>query len=237
MIIAYFLTRNLYPFLLPSIMSLLDHNPGVRRIYVFAEDDQLPYRLPQQCRVVNVSGQTYFTPDSPNWKSMFSWMIMLRACVSKLLPGAHKVITLDVDTIICDDLTPIWTADMGDNLAMMANENCSSYRPYGSLYYNSGVMVQNLELIRKEGIDDRMIEMLNTERLPYSDQDAWNIVCKGRIMDLPQRYNECPATELSQTPAIVHYAGTRQHWKRGVIRGEYYSKYRKYENGGDEECD
>ena len=227
---AYFLTRNLYRYLLPSIMSLLDHNTNVKAIYIFCEDDQFPYELPDVCKVINVTDQPYIRHDSPNWNNMFTWMGIVRPALPKLLPRVNKIIQLDPDTIICEDLTPLWKTDMGDNLMMASNEAKGHYRIHGHpKYYNIGVTVLNLKQIREEGADDRIIEMINTQRLLYIGQDAWNILFYDRIMEMPSRYNETTFTDISDNPAIVHYAGVGQWWLPHVYRHEYYDNYKKYE--------
>lgn len=226
---CYFLTRNLYPYLLPSIMSILDHNPQTQTIYIFAEDDELPYELPPQCKVINISGQTIFNAVSPNWRNYFAWICLMRVTTSRLLPDEDKIIQLDIDTIICDDLTELWNIDLGGNLIGMAAEVWGVYRPYGNTYYNAGVALINLKQVREEHTDEALIRFLNTTRVPYIDQDAWNVVAMGRVYDLPQRFNESKVTSESDNPAIVHYASIREHWIPGVHRGEYYDRYRKYQ--------
>ena len=228
---AYFLSRNIYRYLLPSIMSLLDHNKNVKAIYVFCEDDMFPYELPDVCKVINITDQPWIRHDSPNWSNMFTWVGLVRPCLPKLLPRVNKVIQLDVDTIICDDLSPLWNTDMGDSLMMAADEKIGHYRiPGHDKYFNVGVAVLNLKQIREEHFDDRLIDALNSWHFTYIGQDAWNWLAYDRIMEMPTRYNECFATGASDDPAIVHYASVGQWWLQGVPRQEYYDKYRVYEN-------
>ena len=226
--VAYYLTRNLYPYLLPSVMSLLDHNPKAK-VYIFCEDDKLPYDVPKNCKVINVSNQEYIKRSSPNWNNWFSWMTVIRVCMSKFLPKVNKVLSIDIDTIVNDDLSEMYDMDMGENYFAMANESKGTYKPYGDKYFNAGVCLMNLKQIRKDHADDAMIELLNTRKLNYIDQDAMNIIGKGKIIDLPPRYNENRATENSDNPAIVHYVAIREHWKPGIPRAEFYQKYKKFE--------
>lgn len=226
--VIYFLTRNLYPYLLPAIMSLLDHNT-VEKIYVCCEDDTFPYELPPQCEIRNMTGQTYIKRSSPNWNNWFSWMTVIRPAMSKMLPDEDRVLQLDVDTIVCDDLTELWETDLGDNWIGMVNELNGPYHPYGPKYFNAGVSLINLKQIREEHADDRLIEFLNTTKVNYIDQDAWQLVGKGRVYELPQRFNESTSTSISDNPAIVHYVGIREHWRPNTPRHEFYDKYRKYE--------
>ena len=227
---AYFLSRNIYRYLLPSIMSLLDHNKNVKAIYIFCEDDEFPYQLPDVCKVINITDQQWIRHDSPNWTNMFTWVGLVRPCLPKLLPRVNKIIQLDVDTIICDDLSEIWNADMTGKYMLACDEKLGQYKIAGhEKYYNIGVAVLNLKQIRQDKFDDVLINALNTRYFQYIGQDAWNILAYNRILEMPTRYNECFATGSSDDPAIVHYASVGQWWLPGVPRQEYYDKYRKYE--------
>ena len=227
--VAYHLTRNYYPYLLPAIMSLLEHNPKVRKIYIFCEDDEFPYELPKQCKVINVSGQEYISHKSPNWNNWFSWICLTKVCDGKYLPRVNRLLQLDVDTIVCDDLSEMYNMDMGDNWLAMVDEKRGPYHPYGKYYFNAGVVLVNLKQMRADGADDKMIEFLNTTKVNYIEQDAYNLIGKGRIIELDQRYNECRATYNSDNPAVVHFVGYKQHWLPNVPRVEFYNKYKKYE--------
>lgn len=227
---AYFLSRNLYPYLLPSIMSLLDHNKNVKAIYVFCEDDDFPYQLPEVCKVFNITNQPWILRSSPNWNSFVTWVCAVRSCYTKLLPRVNKVIQLDVDTIICDDLSEIWNADMTGKYMLACDEKLGQYKIAGhEKYYNIGVAVLNLKQIRQDKFDDVLINALNTRYFQYVEQDAWNILAYDKIGELPTRFNECFATGASDDPAVVHFASFRHWWLQGVPRQEFYDKYRKYE--------
>ena len=224
--IVYSLSRNLYQFLLPSIMSLLDHNE-VEKIYILALDKELPYELPEQCEVIEANPLEWFDPEGPNWRTQFTPMAMLRAATTKYIKD-DKVIQLDVDTIVTDDLSGLWDIDLGTDYCAMVDEKLGQWKPFGEHYYNAGVMLLNLKQIREEKLDDRMIEELNTKQLRFLEQECWNYMAAGRIRELDVRYNECFATGQTEHPAIVHYAGYT-HYLHGVPRGEYYDRDRQFE--------
>lgn len=229
--ICYFLTRNLYPYLLPSIMSVLEHNK-VRKIYIFCEDDRFPYVLPEQCQVINVTDQPWILRSSPNWDSFVTWICAVRSCYTKLLPRVNKIIQLDVDTIVCDSLQPIWDMDMGNKYICACDEKIGHYKiPGHEKYYNIGVAVLNLKQIRADKFDDVLINALNTWHFQYVEQDAWNVLAYDKFIEMPTRYNECFATGASDDPAVVHYAGYRTWWYQNGPRHEYYDRYKQYEGG------
>ena len=80
--ILYSTSRMLAPYLRGPMNSLIEHNPDVM-IYVFTEDDELPFEIPCRHKIINISQQTYFPKDSPN---MQTWLLkQLRQTTVKLL--------------------------------------------------------------------------------------------------------------------------------------------------------
>ena len=208
---------------------MLDHM-NVDRIYFLIEDDEFPEKLPKQIRTVNVSQQKFFPPGNPNSHTKFTYMSMMRVCYSKLFPKLGKILQLDVDTIVTDDLSPLWDVDLEGKWFAAVHEAKSYYRPLGPKYYNIGVAMFNLKQIRKDGADDEAIRYLNEKRVPYIDQDAWNRLGQeaGKDVEIPIRYNESIVTGHTNDPAVVHYAGYRE-WQtqNDMFRKEYLDKYRK----------
>lgn len=229
MVIVYAMTRNLYPYFRASLRSLLEHNQP-ERVYILTEDDALPYQLPDMCRVINASSvRQRFERTSPNLHSLFTWMCMARVLYTELLPDEDKVIQLDIDTIICDSLLPIWNTDLTDKWAAACPEYVSGYRPYGTTYYNVGVCVYNLVQMRADDITPQLVDLLNTVHMTCMDQDAINRigVPAGKIVDIPVRYNESFCCGQTDDPAIVHYAGYPYWYKdRDMPRVEYLDRYR-----------
>ena len=225
--IVYCLTRNLYDYLLPSIRSLMEHDGDrIQNIFLMIEDDTFPHELPDVCRIINVSGQQHFTRSGANAGTRFTYMAMMRVAYAKYLPeDIDKIIQLDVDTIMCDTLEPIWNIDLTGKWFAGAIEPGKT-REKGKPYINAGVMVINLKAIRDEDMTDKFINILNTNRMQFIDQDLWNSFAdKGVQFD--SRYNETNFTGLSTNPAVVHYAGVGNWYKnKTMFRVEYLDKYR-----------
>lgn len=228
--IVYAMTRNLYPQFHPTLRSLLEHNDP-ERVYIMAEDDELPYPLPEACKVVNVSDQKWIKPGGPNWGSVFTYMAMLRCCYTELFPDEDKLLQLDIDTIICDDLTPLWDTDLTGKWFGAVREWLGHYHPFGTKeYYNVGVTLWNLAELRKDGVTQRVLDIVNSERMLCTEQDAFNklAVPAKKVVDISVRYNECFCCGFTDNPAIVHFAGVADWWTRaGMRRREYLDKYKE----------
>ena len=222
--VVYAGSRNLYEHMVPAVKSLLAHT-AVDRVWLLIEDDEFPYSMPGCVQTVNVGHQTIFRGNSPNIRTWFTYVCLLRAAYSKVLPeSVETVLQLDIDTVVNDDLSPLWAIDLSDSYFAAVPEHLGGHRPYGPKYYNAGVMLINLHKVREDGVEDVMIDLLNREKLPYIDQDAWNKVGAATAIDLPVRYNECFVTGYTDHPAIVHYAGVKD-WatSRSLERAEYLS--------------
>ena len=223
--IVYGMTRNLYDKIQPSIRSVLDHNDA--KIYITAEDDKIP-NLPCECEVINVKDQTWFPTDSINAKTQFTYMVLLRCVYPTLLP-IDKVISLDVDTIVCDSLLPVWDCDMTGKWMAAVPEHKGNWKPFGGIYLNIGVALYNLKQMREDGIERKLVEMLRTRKMYFPDQDTLNYYClaERKFKILPVRYNECFATGYTINPCVVHYAGYRDWWEnKDLFRHEFLEKYR-----------
>lgn len=229
--VVYSASRNLYPYMLPSIVSLLEHNE-VEKIFLMIEDDQMPYDVPEQCECINVSGQTLFPPTGVNYRSQFTYMALMRAAYTKVLPkDLDRVIQLDIDTIVCGSLQELWDMDMTGKWLAACDEVRGKIKPFGEKYYNIGVALFNLNQIRADGIDDVVIDALNNREMRFLEQDAWNEYGQkaGKIVELPGQYNECFATGTSANPIVAHFAGFPDWMHRQyMIHKGRLDKYRHF---------
>ena len=224
--IVYALTSDYIYKAIPSMTSLLEHNPKAK-IYLVTEQDTVD--LPVPVTVINITDQKWFSPKGPNYFNMFRYINLLKVCYASILP-CNKVIHLDADTIICDSLEPLWKTDIRGKWFAACPEYLGRYHPFGDTYYNMGVALINLQQIRKDGIEEKMVEYLNTVLQPYADQDAWNIyaIKEDKAVPFDIRYNECFATGKTDNPAIVHYCGYPAWYEAWDLpRREYLNKYLK----------
>lgn len=224
--VLYTLRRNYYPYLLWSVRSLLEHNK-LTKLYIFAEDDELPYEIPCKHEIINMTGQQFLKPDSPNVDSYFTWMSSMRFCSPEIIK-ANKLIYIDVDTIICDSLKPLWETDLTGKWIGAVREHAGTWKPYGKQYFNDGVMVMNLAQMRKDKATDQIMGEMNSTYFRFVEQDVINkiAVSAGKVAEVDLRFNETFCTGYTNNPAIVHFAG-RTDWyqNRNMFRWEYRDKY------------
>lgn len=205
-------SRNLYPSIVTSAKSLVA-NTGVDFIWILAEDDDLGEELPWFFRVINASRQTFFRKDGPNMASQFTYFAMLRAALCYILPlDVTKVLSLDADVIaVTKEADYVWDLDLdrgGGYYFSAAKELHRSHN--GLLYCNTGVALYNLEKLLLDGKAKEVMDVLNTRKYTWVEQDVMNYLCQGRIMPMPPEYNVNDWTGPNSPVRIRHYAGMKK---------------------------
>lgn len=209
-IAVYTGTRNLYEHMIPAVKSLLI-NSDVEKVYLLIEDNEFPYELPDCVECINVSGQRFFRQDGPNMNSCYTYMAMMRAALCKIFPQYNRILSLDVDTIVDKDISDLWDLPLGhkENAYYFAAAREPHRCKDGFLYTNIGVALYNLEFLRdRKG--QEVIDILNTRKYTWLEQDAMNARCQKHILIMSSDYNDCCVTERPNARKIVHFAAQKE---------------------------
>ena len=194
-------TRNVYHAMVTAAKSLVYHTE-MDRIYFLIEDDTFPQELPDLIKTINVIDQPWFRIDGKNAGDHRTYMNLVRSVFSKIL-DEDKVLCLDNDTIVVDDISELWEIDLGKNYFAGVREPVKSGR---FPYINFGVSLHNLQQLR-DGMCDKLIEALNANQYACPLQDSIYELCKGRLMVIDGCYNVSNYTETSFEPTkIFHFA-------------------------------
>jgi lipopolysaccharide biosynthesis glycosyltransferase len=169
----------------------------------------------------------------------------------ELLPDdVERVLFLDVDLLVLDDVTALWETDLEDRVFGAAPDgavlHCSSVRgvkgwrglgiPAEATYFNCGVLLIDLPRWRERGITPRVNDYLSrTTRVDFLHQEALNAVAWNDWRAIDRRWNllasldgrryQSPPCEVWRDPGIVHYAGRMKPW-RGAVGGPFDAPYR-----------
>lgn len=181
-----------------------------------------------------------------------------RVFLPDLLPEVERLLYLDADLIALDSLEPLWQTELGSSyVAAVTNVFMSHHAhrsellglPEAQRYFNAGVMLMNLDLMRREHkTRDLMAYALDpASELGWRDQDALNVVlgerrlrlhprwnCMNAVMGIPESEAVFDPTELAearQAPAIRHFEGPGAnkpwHYLCTADRRELYFEHRR----------
>lgn len=217
-VVAYSGTRNLYYGMVAAYKSLLKHT-DVDHVYLLIEDDEFPYELPECVTTINVSYQKAYWQDSPNAMSGFTYMALVRSTYVNMFPWLDKILSLDVDTIVEQDISGLWDIPL-DGYYFSAAPEFSKTTP-NFTYTNIGVCMYNLEELR-DGMANAVIAELKTKHHTFLEQDVFNEFCQGKILPMDGDYNATVFTTHGDNPKIRHYAGYKD-WQG-------YDLVKKYRN-------
>ena len=213
-VVVYSGTRNVYHNMAVAAKSLLRHTQ-IDRVWFLIEDNDFPEELPGVIRCRNMSGQKWF-PEGPNTRKRWSYMSLLRLALPEILPEENRVLWMDIDTIVQDDITELFETDLEGCYFGMAEEPIRSKRPFH--YYNAGVLLMDLEKLR-DGTYLKLIDYVNRQEMDFPDQDVINLICQTQIKGISPYYNSNKWIVEVSNPAVVHFAAdrfyeTRDLWKQ-----------------------
>ena len=171
----------------------------------------------------------------------FSLATYYRIFIASLFPEYDKVIYLDSDLVVLDDISKLYNLDLEDNILGGTLEefiyNTHEFRRYASEavgvdpkdYINAGVIVIDLARFRKERIEEKFVELITRYNFDTIDPDQayLNFLCRGKIKMLPLGWNKEPIEfSMDEQVHIMHYALYKKPWQYDDVMGaEYFWRY------------
>lgn len=197
----------------------------------------------------------------------FTIEIYYRLMMQDIMKNYDKVIYLDSDMIVNSDISKLFNIDIGSNYvaAVVDADYAGCYKgadlerknyfeknmhmesPY--TYFNSGVLVMNLEELRKNFTTKDIMDMAESKEWLFPDQDVLNNLCEKKVYFLDMEWNvmidwQTDASSRNETlkkapvkmyvdylksrknPKIIHYAGFQKPWNEPTCdMAEYFWYY------------
>lgn len=203
--------------------------------FIIVDDGSLDFLLNDDVQMTHISKTTYY-----------------RFMIPQLLPTLSKCLYLDVDIVVNKDISELYRTDINDYLIAGVKNTLPSdfqneYRkkrldelgiPNLQSYINAGVVLMNLDLIRKLGLVKKWLQLAITKTFTYNDQDILNSTCYGKIKIIDDRFNALfyylskPALASKllgyqylsniNDATIIHYASPQKPWFSKFV---LFSKY------------
>ncbi len=197
-----------------AMASVLKNTCQPEKIHFVVIDDgiQKENRKKILQTVENLHGHVNFLEtDNHQLKTCFVSGQLSRTCYCRLdIPNLvnneiKKVIYLDADLLVYDDIQEIWDMDLEGypiaavaDLGIMTSKRIRKQKKQfiglddNSAYFNSGVLVMDLTLWRQENYAEAAIRLATQNEFPNHDQDALNKIFLNNWKELPLRWNVIP---------------------------------------------
>lgn len=243
---------NYAPYLSVAISSLLANasEDVFYDIYVFHTTlaKEIQYKIKtqkqQNCDISFVDLSSYIKNLRNYSHSHYSVEMYYRLFISEILKEYPKVVYLDCDIVLNDDVKTLYETDIGENIltAVVNDVFTNQMKEYVTnnlkielnRYFNSGVLVINTKRFNELKIKEKCLELLNKyEKLQCPDQDILNLACNGNVLYLTKEWNYQVGTNSFSLQdkyltkhKIIHYTTGKKPWNtRNLALGEYFWKY------------
>ena len=222
---------------LVAVSTALRHSPSVVPVFVasMALSDESEGRLraldPKRVHLMDVTRQVNELGSQLPPHRHHPPIVWARVLVNDIVPETFsRVIYLDADTLTRKTLSDLLQADLHgqmfgacvDHVTKTHGQRGDTFveivqSPPSAAYFNSGVMVIDLEKWREAKPETRVFEIGARHHFKYSDQDALNLALWKNWYPLSHfRWNFLSMEHHGAAhAAIVHFVGSKP-WNTGV---------------------
>ena len=183
----------------------------------------------------------------------YSPAIFLKLQLEKILPQCEKVLFLDSDIIIKKDLSILYNTNIEQYYIAACKDIFPTIYHYSNgllykNYFNVGVLLLNLNLIRKNAFFEKAIDyyIQNGKDFMFPEQDTLNILIGKKIKLISPKYNyitsnkkftkeqlmnfyelDSPSDIKEKNIVLFHYAGIKPWNFYPCFYSKHWEKYYK----------
>lgn len=158
-------------------------------------------------KVVKIDTKSEFEKylsKSVNKNDFFTPYTLLRMLVTKIETIPDKIIYLDTDTIINNDINELFSIDISEYEAGVVRDIRLRNKTYDKDYFNAGVMLLNVKKLKETGAIDRAIEIYKTKKMFFVDQTALNKALTKKLI-LDNKFDEFRHKCKYYPQIVVHH--------------------------------
>lgn len=257
-IIAAACDNHYIPLLAALIRSIeINHKSGERLIFYVIDDRITPANKTRlragsdatlsEIRWVEAARIKPKGISIPFDKSSYPPTIHLRMFIPYFVPrDLEKVIYLDVDMIVRNDISKLWYTDLeglpvaavADSLIKHFGNTWGGIRNHVELgftaetpYFNTGLMVMNTKKWRDDDLTNKIFRCIadNQKWVKYPDQYGLNVVMAGQWKALDARWNWF-ARKYNPDAWLVHFIGRKPIFKSYSHDPQFQQEFMTYLN-------
>lgn len=246
---------NYIPFLAVTIKSLISNassknNYALKILYTnILEENQNKIKKYENENIsiefVNVSEHVNKITSKLYTRDYFSQTTYFRLFIPELYPEYEKAVYIDSDTVLKADIAELYNTDMkGYLIGAIPDGGVQSIKAFQDYvekvigvssynnYFNAGVILMNLEELRKHRFQDKFLYLLDTVKYSVAqDQDYLNRICKGRVKYIGSEWNKMPilSDNINESDIkLIHYNFAQKPWHSdNIMYQEYFWQYAK----------
>jgi len=232
-VLAFASNERYFPGLYCAVASALNHVSWKTSVNLWVLDGGISQASKDRLeRLVDRFGNQVRLKFVPVDESVFraatlgpgeSHMTYCRILLPHLL-NVPRAIYLDCDVLVFRDLSELFNLDLSpgkflaavpDSETLSLAEDCPTIAdalrlPAEGAYFNCGVMLMNLDELRKQHFLERAVEFLNRKSAyRFWDQSAINFLLYGQIHALPECWNRASwcfdAQQNNDLDCVIHY--------------------------------
>jgi lipopolysaccharide biosynthesis glycosyltransferase len=171
----------------------------------------------------------------PYDNSSYPLIIHMRMFIPYFIPEEFgKVIYMDVDMIVNDDISKLWNTDMKDytiaavqdvRIKVFGNfQAVVNYRQLGfnaeTRYFNTGLLLLNIHQWRKGDLTPEIFQCIEKNRkfAIYPDQYGLNVVFANNWLEIDTKWS-WSAAEWNPDASLIHFI-----WRKPIYKTYRYEK-------------
>ena len=245
------------PLLAALIKSIEVNHHTEEHIHFFILDDGISQR--NKIKLTGSVSPRVFTihwvakdkviPDGmsiPYDNSSYPLIIHMRMFIPYFIPPEYeKVIYMDVDMIVNDDISKLWNTDLKEfiiaaviDVRIRKFDSPNAVQNYIQLgfdadtkYFNSGLMLMNTRSWREKNLTPKVFECIEENRkyanLP--DQYGLNVIFANAWLEIDTKWS-WSAAEWNPDASLIHFIWRKPIYKTYMFEKRYQEMFYKYLN-------
>ena len=254
--VVYASDDNYYPFLGVSIKSILNTGSEKNLYKIFVLNNGISNQGKTQLKSLETKNLTVDFVDVGEYVShiekefcirdYYSKAIYYRIFIPELFPNFDKIIYLDCDVILKEDIEKLYSQNIENEIIGAVRDEAVASVPLfqeytkkflgidGDKYFNSGVLLINCKNYKENKIGEKFVKTIKKIKFEVApDQDYLNVLCAGKVKFLDNGWNKMPISPNfnEEDIKLIHFNLTAKPWHyEGIMYENYFWSVAKTTN-------